>query len=219
MGSALVGRHGARQFSALPRELAVLLRFAPGHRPTPRLGVRVPFRSSRQWPEAHRGLTETGISAGQPIANESDKAALVFPLHLRVKLAGQSIEICHRRASLLGLLKLVCRTQPQVRRVGVIFGGLGPGEKRSRSFPIITLARHSARHFPDCALADRTLRSGIGSLRYLSKNQIWRGASLGRVYRHLRGMLRCLRRTRTCNRGARDRGTGSGNRGGLVFVA
>jgi len=32
-------------------------------------------------------------------------------------------------------------------------------------------------------------------------------------------MLRCLRRTRTCNRGARDRGTGSGNRGGLVFVA
>jgi len=150
--------------------------------PHPRLGVRVPFRSFRLWPLARfrprsAGRRYAGFSQKCPMR---DQAALVFLLHLRVKLAGQSIEICHRRAGLLSLLKLVCRAQAQLRRVGLVFGGLGPGEKRSRSLPIITLARHSARHFPDCALADRTPGSGIGSLRYLSKikfggARVWAG--------------------------------------------
>ena len=49
-------------------------------------------------------------------------------------------------ACLLGLLKLVCGPQPQVGRVGLVFGGPGPSKKRSRSFPVIALAWHCPHH-------------------------------------------------------------------------
>ena len=83
----------------------------------------------------------------RPNASRPSPGGLVFLLHVPgVKLAGQRCQVCRRLARLLGLLKLVCGAQPQVGRVGLVFGGPGPGKKRSRSFPVIALARHCPHH-------------------------------------------------------------------------